>query len=231
MIPKGQKWIIAWEELTKKNGKKMMLWAEIIALAAIGQVIVIALGAVVAYFQLVGLRRQHEATLIQDVFEKLNSVEFARALAFVYDDLPHRLREPAYVREITEGRATASSHPELSVMHFFNALGLMVHLKMVSEHCIVPFIASPCMRAWDHLAPVIGLMRRRYPHAYSPLESLVARSRATDLDAINARFRSQTPGLRMQWERTARELTDQLNETPQGKQRFAEDPKVNSPLS
>ena len=211
-----------------------MFWAEIIAYAAIGQVIVIALGAVFAYFQLVRLRRQQEATLIQDVFEKLNSIEFAQALAFVYDDLPHRLREPAYVREITEGRATVSSHPELSVMHFFNALGLMVHMKMVSERCIVPFIASPCMRTWDRLAPVVGLMRRRYPHAYSPLESLVARSRAVDLDAINARFRSQTPGLRMQWERTALEIADQLNEThvaserptTQGKQRFAEDPEV-----
>ena len=211
-----------------------MLWAEIIALAAIGQVIVIALGAVFAYLQLVGLRRQQEAALIQNVFEKLNSAEFARALAFVYDDLPNRLRESAYVGEITEGRATVSTHPELAVMHFFNALGLMVHMKMVSEHCIVPFIASPCMRSWDHLAPVVGLMRRHYPHAYSPLESLVARSRAVDLDGINARFRSQTPGLRTQWERTSHEITDPLNEThvaserpdTQGKQHFADDPEV-----
>ena len=51
-------------------------------------------------------------------------------------------------------------------------------------------------------------MRRRYPHAYTPFESLVARSRAVDLSAINARFRSETPRLRSEWESTARDLID-----------------------
>jgi hypothetical protein len=77
---------------------------------------------------------------------------------------------------------------------------------MVSENSIVPFIATPCMRAWDHLAPVVELMRRRYPHAYTPFESLVVRSRAIDLARINGRFRAETPQLRTHWEGTARDL-------------------------
>ena len=94
-------------------------------------------------------------------------------------------------------------------MHFFNGLGLLVHNKMVAEYPIVFIVASPCMRAWERLAPVIELLRRHYPHAYTPFESLVARSRAVELAAINKRFRTETPHLREQWEATGRELASQ----------------------
>ncbi len=176
------------------------------AYAAVGQLVVIAGGLVFAYLQVRGLRRQQEAELIQHIFEELNRDEIAAALDFVYNDLSERLHQPAYAREIAEGRATVMTHPELAVMHLFNELGLLVDEKMVSADSIVPFIASPCMRAWDHVAPVVELMRRRYPHAYTPFESLVVRSRAVDLARINARFRAQTPRLRTQWDGTARDL-------------------------
>jgi hypothetical protein len=183
-------------------------WEQLTAVAALGQILVIAAGAFFAYQQINRLRRQQEAELIQRIFERLNEDQFAGALDFVYNDLALRLTESAYVREIFEGRATAASHREFVVMHFFNGLGLLVHNKMVAEYPIVFIVASPCMRAWDRLTPVVALLRRRYPHAYTPFESLVARSRATDLAAINERFRTETPQLRAQWEATARELAE-----------------------
>lgn len=186
----------------------MLFWEQLTAVAALGQILVIAAGAFFAYQQINRLRRQQEAELIQRIFERLNEDQFAGALDFVYNDLALRLTESAYVREIFEGRATAASHREFVVMHFFNGLGLLVHNKMVAEYPIVFIVASPCMRAWDRLTPVVALLRRRYPHAYTPFESLVARSRATDLAAINERFRTETPQLRAQWEATARELAE-----------------------
>jgi len=186
----------------------MLNWEQLTAIALIGQSIIIAIGTFLAALQLRGLRHQREAGLIQHIFEKLNEDEFAKALDFVYQELPKRLTEPAYVREIAEGRATAKSHSELVVMHFFNELGLLVHTGMVREDPIVLIVASPCMRAWERLVPVIELMRRHYPHAYTPFESLVARSRALDLSAINPRFRAETPRLASEWGRTARDLVD-----------------------
>jgi hypothetical protein len=186
----------------------VLFWEQLTAVAALGQILVIAAGAFFAYQQINRLRRQQEAELIQRIFERLNEDQFAGALDFVYNDLALRLTESAYVREIFEGRATAASHREFVVMHFFNGLGLLVHNKMVAEYPIVFIVASPCMRAWDRLTPVVALLRRRYPHAYTPFESLVARSRATDLAAINERFRTETPQLRAQWEATARELAE-----------------------
>ena len=186
----------------------MSVWEQLTAVAAIGQVIVIAVGAFFAYQQINRLRRQQEADLIQRIFATLNRQEFANALDFVYNDLAIRLTEPAYVREIAEGRATSATHPEFAVMHFFNALGLLVHTKMVGEYPTVQIVASPCMRAWERLVPVVELLRRRYPHAYTPFESLVARSRAIDLAAINERFRTETPQLSTQWEATGRELVE-----------------------
>lgn len=186
--------------------REMSIWEILTACAAIGQLVVIGGGLVFAYLQVRGLRRQQEAELIRHIFEELNRDEIARALDFVYRDLSERLKQQAYAREIAGGRATVMTHPELAVMHLFNELGLLVHEKMVSENSIVPFIATPCMRAWDHLAPVVELMRRRYPHAYTPFESLVVRSRAIDLARINGRFRAETPQLRTHWEGTARDL-------------------------
>ncbi len=184
----------------------MLVWLQISAFAAIGQFVVIAIGAAFAYGQLRDLRRQQEAELVQKIFETLNAKEFASALDFVYKELPGRLKEPAYVRDIAEGGATAATHHELLVMHFFNDLGLLVHTGMVGEFPIVSIVASPCLRAWDRLTPVVELMRRRYPHAYTPFESLVARSRALSFTTINQRYRAETPRLRAQWESTARDL-------------------------
>lgn len=178
------------------------------AAAAIGQIVVIALGAFFAYQQIKRLRRQQEADLVQRIFATLNDPQFATALDFVYRGLASRLTETAYVLEIAEGKATAASHPEFIVLHFFNGLGLLLHARMVGEYPIVQIVASPCIRAWERLAPVVELLRRRFPHAYTPFESLVARSRAIDLAAVNARFRAETPQLREQWEASARELAE-----------------------
>jgi hypothetical protein len=186
----------------------VLIWVQIAALATVGQFIVIAIGAVFAYQQIRRLRQQQEAELIQRIFMTLSSQEFAAALNFVYNDLAPLLADRAYVREIVEGKATAATHHEFVVMHFFNGLGLLVHAKMVAEYPTVLIVASPCMRAWDRVAPVIELLRRRYPHAYTPFESLVVRSRALDLSKVNDRFRSETPHLRKQWQTTGRDLVD-----------------------
>jgi hypothetical protein len=77
----------------------------------------------------------------------------------------------------------------------------------VSE-LIVPFVASPCIRSWERLAPIVELMRRRFPHAYTPFEALVTRARAVDLPSVRARYLSETPRLRTQWEATGRDLVD-----------------------
>jgi hypothetical protein len=184
------------------------VWEQLTAAAAIGQIVVIAVGAFFAYQQINRLRRQQEAELIQRIFATLNEPQFAKALDFVYHGLAIRLTDTAYVREIAEGKATAASHLEFIVMHFFNGLGLLVHTRMVGEYPIVQIVASPCIRSWERLAPVVELLRRRYPHAYTPFESLAVRSRAIDLAAINARFRGETPRLREQWEATSRELAE-----------------------
>ncbi|MGC2128987.1 MAG: hypothetical protein WA629_02720 [Candidatus Aquilonibacter sp.] len=186
----------------------MSLWEQLLVIAAFGQVIVIGVGAIFAYLQIGGLRRQQEAQLIREIFATFNEPGFAGALDFVYNGLSKRLTEPAYVEQIAQGRATVETHRELIVLHFFNELGLLVHEKMVGERPIVFIVASPAMRAWEQLAPVIELMRRHFPHAYTPYESLVVRARAIDLSTINARFMAETPQLREQWESTARDLAD-----------------------
>jgi len=66
------------------------------------------------------LRHQQEADLVQRIFTTLNSQEFAAALSFVYNDLAALLADKAYVRETADGKATAASHREFVVMHFFN---------------------------------------------------------------------------------------------------------------
>jgi hypothetical protein len=181
-------------------------WAEFGAVAETGQFIAIAGALFVAYFQLRHLRLQQEAALIQSIFADLNSEVISGALDFVYSELPVKLTSVAYLQEIAEGRATAASHRELVVMHFFNGLGLLLHSKMVREYPIILIIASPCVRSWDKLAPVVELMRRRYPHAYTPYESLVVRARKCDFSSINSRFRLESRHLKEQWTQTARDL-------------------------
>jgi hypothetical protein len=182
-------------------------WDALTFFASAGQVAVLVVGAVFAYLQLGGLRRQQEAQLVQRIFDELNAPDFAQALDFVYNDLPERLGDIAYVREIGDGTATVFSHRELIVMHFFNELGILVHERLVSE-LIVPFVASPTIRSWDRLAPIVELMRRRFPHAYTPLEALVTRARAVDLPSVRARYLSETPRLRAEWEATGRDLVE-----------------------
>jgi hypothetical protein len=185
----------------------MISWEALTSLTSAGQLAILVVGAVFGYLQLSGLRRQQEAQLVQHIFDELNAPEFSRALHFVYTDLSERLRDAAYVGEIRDGTATVFSHREMIVMHFFNKLGILVHERLVSE-LVVPFVASPCIRSWVQLAPVVEMMRRRYPHAYTPLEALVTRSRAADLSSVRGRYVSETPHLRSQWELTSRDLAE-----------------------
>ncbi len=193
--------------LPRKLSYNVLIWIELAAIAAFGQFVFVVVAAVVACMQLRGLWRAQEAAVVQHIFDELNTHQLAEGLEFVYTALAERLDDPAYVSTIHDGTATASSHNELVVMHFFNEIGLLVHEKLISE-LIVPFIASPCIRSWERLLPVVELMRRRYPHAYTPFEALVTRARAVDLGAINSRFRAESPRLRLEWQRTARELIE-----------------------
>ena len=186
-------------------GAQAVTWDQLAALASFGQFVVVTAAAIFAYLRLRGLRRQQQGQIVRHIFDEPNHPSrFGAALDVVYNHLPERLDDPDYFQAIREGTATASSHNELIVMHFFNEIGLLVHEKLVSE-LIVPYIASPGVRAWDRLAPV-------------------ARARAVDLSAINARFRSRTPRLRAQWERAARDLTarritlfDEADERPRAR--------------
>jgi hypothetical protein len=65
----------------------VQVWEQITALAAVGQLIVIAIGAVFACQQIRRLRHQQEAELIQRIFMTLSSQEFVAALDFVYNGL------------------------------------------------------------------------------------------------------------------------------------------------
>src|ERR1700733_15098475 len=91
-----------------KCSDSIVNWAELAALAETGQFILVAGALFVAYFQLRHLRRQQEAALIQSIFADLNSEVIAGALDFVYHELPLKLTDAAYLREIAEGRATAA---------------------------------------------------------------------------------------------------------------------------
>ena len=146
------------------------------AVVTVATFIVLAAGTVAALIQLTHLRSSNQLQALIDLGQELQR-NFPQ-LGFVYQDLPRRMEDPEFRREV--GLVfDPERHPELLIATFLDRFGLLVKLKLMPERFILEYSggADAILRCWTNLEDVIAIRRREAPNSYQNFEFLTVRAR------------------------------------------------------
>ncbi len=166
------------------------------AIATIGTFVVLAAGTAAALIQPTHLRSSNQLQALIDLGHQLQYM--APRLGFVYHELPRKMEDPEFRREVGVV-IDPERHPELLVAIFLDRFGLLVKLKLMPERFILEYSggADAILKCWTNLEGVIAIRRREMPNAYQNFEFLTVRARRW-LDRFpNGTYPSNEPRLRL----------------------------------
>jgi hypothetical protein len=156
------------------------------ALTAIGSIIsagVLLIGGAVAAYQLRETRRAAQFDGTQRMIDRLLERDLNRAIRFVINDLPSRLKDPEYAAELEHSRGwdvDPERHPELVVLGRLEEAGIYLRHRLLLGDALLDFDAILILQSWEHLTGVVDLMRKshRNPRVWSNAEFLYDRARS-----------------------------------------------------
>lgn len=189
--------------------------AEIItAFATLGTVVVIGASAIAALIQLRHMRASNELEAVLALQRDFASPQVQAALEYVQQQLPQRLEEDRYRRELAAiGYISIEHHPELAACNWFTQMGTFLKHGLVSEATLMDLYARLIRYYWMALAPAVAIMRRkRGDGQYSEFEFLAIRANGWlehHRDGVFSRSMVRPP-LPDPW----RELDDQRERAP-----------------
>lgn len=156
------------------NAETLTAWA------SVGTLFIFGASAIAAVVQLHHMRVGNQLRALLSLERDFAEPALQSALRYVQEDLPVRLRDAAYRRELeTIGFVETTSHPELIVCNWFNKIGTLLKHRMVSEKTFMDLFARLIVHCWKLTSPAIAVMRRsRGDFQYHDFEYLAMRARA-----------------------------------------------------
>jgi hypothetical protein len=150
------------------------------ALSEAGTFIVICGSVVAALIQLRHIRTGNQLQALLSLEHDFRVPELQAALRYVQEELPKRLADPAYRRELeTIGFIDPAAHPEMIACNWLNEMGTLVKRGLVSEDTFMDLFARLIAHCWRQIAPAIAIMRRTRGQAqYHDFEYLASRAAA-----------------------------------------------------
>jgi hypothetical protein len=109
--------------------------------------------------------------------------DFNRAVRFVINDLPNRLRDAEYAAELEHSRGwdvDPERHPELVVLGRLEEAGIYLRHRLLLGDALLDFDSIMILQSWEHLTNVVNLMRKshRNPRVWSNAEFLYDRAKS-----------------------------------------------------
>jgi hypothetical protein len=158
-------------------------WTAVTAIGTVVSAAVVLVGGAVAVYQLREGRRAAQFDATQRMIDRTLSVDFNDALRFVINELPSRLSDPNYAKELETTRGwdiDPERHPELIVLARLEEIGIYLRRRLVFGDAILDFNAVLILQSWERLRDVVDLMRRshRNPHVWGNAEYLYERAKA-----------------------------------------------------
>jgi len=126
------------------------------AIGALGTFVVIAASAAAALLQLRHMRGSNQIAALTDIRETLESQEFQAAFAFLFDELPERLKEPGVRKSFSSssGRLPPGFGQVRLVANFFANIGLLVRTGVIDRQLACNLWHEHVLRSWEAIAPV-----------------------------------------------------------------------------
>ncbi|HEY4441059.1 MAG TPA: hypothetical protein VGN14_11440 [Candidatus Elarobacter sp.] len=149
------------------------LWNAVVSTVTL---IVIAATAFIGLRQVRHLRGQNSLTALLQVLEDWRDPQLTAWVAYVRNELPERLKDPAYLAEL-EGTVDRGRHPELNVCDWYEQLGSYVKFGLLDERTTLDVACGPVVHLWERIEPCIERMRlTRGPSLYENFEYLAVRA-------------------------------------------------------
>lgn len=130
------------------------------AVASIGTLLVISATAIAAIVQLRHMRGNNQIVALTECREVLESEEFTRALRFVVRELHERLKDPNTRAALMSQPLPEDLRSVTVVGNFFESMGSFVKHDIIDEDIAMDLWSGIVARAWEHLVPALGVMRR-----------------------------------------------------------------------
>ena len=160
----------------------MVDWNALSAISTAVSTMVLIAGGTVAIYQLREGRRSSQFDATQRMVQTLLDRDFNRALRYVIDDLPNRLQDEPYRRELSSTRGwdiDPDAHPELIVLVRLEEIGIYLRRRLLADDALLDFNGALILQSWENLIQVVALMRtsHRNPHVWSGAEFLYGRAK------------------------------------------------------
>lgn len=148
------------------------------ALAQLGTFLVICGSVIAALIQLRHVQGGNQLQALLSLERDFRAPELQAALTYVQEDLPQKLEDPAYRRELEQiGFVDPVAHPEMIACNWLNEMGTLVKRGLVSEDTFMDLFGRLIVHSWRKVAPAIAIMRRRRGQVqYHDFEYLAVRA-------------------------------------------------------
>jgi Domain of unknown function (DUF4760) len=135
-------------------------------LATFGTFVVIAATAIAAIVQLRHARSSNQIAALNEFREMMETADFQAAQHFVMGELPKRLPDPAFRYQTDAPAARTDENRPLitkinSVGNFYEGMGMLIRAGLVDQSLVVEMWGSNVIGAWERLAPVTAIARRK----------------------------------------------------------------------
>ncbi len=156
------------------NPELLNFWAEI------GADVVICGSVIAGLIQLRHIRAGNQLQALLSLEHDFRAPELQSALTYVQEQLPQRLEEPAYRKELESiGFIDPVLHPEMVACNWLNEMGTLLKRGLVSEDTFMDLFARLIVHCWRQVSPAIAIMRRKRGEAqYHDFEYLGLRATA-----------------------------------------------------
>lgn len=143
--------------------------------ATLGTFLVIAATAVAAIIQLRHARSSNQIAALNELRETRETPEFQRAQHFVLTDLPAKMQDPAFRYQLVEQAARTEENRALNtrvsvIGNFYENVGLLMKSELVDKGLALELLSGVVIRAWEQLAPVAAIGRRRFDALWENFE-------------------------------------------------------------
>jgi len=135
----------------------MEFWATV---ASIGTFLVIGATAIAAMVQLRHMRAGNQIAAVMKLDSILTSAEFRQARRFVQDELPQRLRDPAYRADLTRVPVGEGAKSLLILGNCYEEMGVFVKRGIIDRAMACDLWSAQAAGDWREMAPAIAIIRR-----------------------------------------------------------------------
>jgi hypothetical protein len=148
------------------------------AVASLATFVVIAVTAAVAIIQLRHISASNQLTGVMKYIEFWESDRMQRANVFIQEELPKKLRDPDYRRELWAIDVDRNLHPELIAADWCEQAGSYIKYGLLREAQFLDLAGGYIERIWPVLKEVVAIRRVAFNSSamYENFEYLAALS-------------------------------------------------------